>query len=211
MKAAPGEQYTIRQKILTFFGASFHIFDAEGQVIGFCRQKALKLREDIRVYTAEDQAEELFGMKARSILDFSTTYDITLPDGTEAGSLRRRGFKSMLRDEWQIFDTTGKQIARVSEDSAWKAILRRILGGLSAFMPQRFTVQETDAQGSPSEDPVATFRTHFNPFVYRLGIGIHRTTEELDEMVLLASACLIGAIEGRQSNGGGGSGLFSGD
>src|SRR6185503_13579603 len=47
----PESQYMIRRKVLTLFGAQFHIYNAEGKVVGFSKQKAFKLKEDIRVYT----------------------------------------------------------------------------------------------------------------------------------------------------------------
>lgn len=49
----PGEAYTIRRKVLKLFGAAFHIYNPAGAVVGFCKQKAFKLKEDIRVYTDE--------------------------------------------------------------------------------------------------------------------------------------------------------------
>ena len=97
LKPRPGEQYTIRRKLITIFGASFHIYGPDGQVVGYCRQKAFKLREDIRLFTDESRSTEIMVMKARQIIDFGATYDVTLSDGRTIGSLRRKGFKSLLR------------------------------------------------------------------------------------------------------------------
>ncbi len=47
----PGEHYTIRRKVLKIFGAAFHIYDPHGNLAGYCKQKAFKLKEDIRIYT----------------------------------------------------------------------------------------------------------------------------------------------------------------
>lgn len=204
------EQYTIRQKVFKFFGDSFHIFDAQGNIAGFCKQKFMRFREDLRFYTGEDQQTELFSMKARSIMDFSTTYDVRMPDGESMGSLRRKGFKSMLRDEWMIFDEHENQTAIIREDSMGLAIVRRILPILSFVMPQKFEVLPLEA-GEPGMSPVATFRTHHSLFVYKLGVAIHADDERFDDLLILAAACLIAAIEGRQGSEGSGSGLFSGD
>ena len=62
--------YLIRQKVLKLFGAAFHIYDAEGNVAFYSKQKAMKLKEDIRVYTGEDMQTELLTIKAKGILDF---------------------------------------------------------------------------------------------------------------------------------------------
>ncbi len=189
---APGERFTIRRKIFSFLGASFHVYDDEGGVVAFCRQKAFKLREDIRLYTDDTKSQELLTMKTRSIIDFGATYDIALPGGEIIGSLRRKGFSSLARDSWLIFGPNGTEIATLKEDSSVLAILRRIHEVFALFSPQKFEVMSHDGIH------IATLRNHFNPFVYRLGIAIHADHEELDELIVLAAGCLIAAIEGRQ-------------
>ncbi len=193
IKAKPGEQYTIRRKILKIFGAAFHIYDEHGSVVGYCKQKAFKLKEDIRLYTDESLSEPLLTLAARSIIDFGATYDIKLPDGTQVGSLRRKGLKStFLKDEWLIFDDEGKEIGILKEKSWFMAFMRR--GDLSAFFPQRYEFFKNG-----SVEPVAFVRQHFNLFVYRLGLSVLKDDEDLDELLLLGATCLIAAIEGRQS------------
>ncbi|MEL7484705.1 MAG: hypothetical protein AAFN41_10150 [Planctomycetota bacterium] len=205
-KAHAGEQYTIRQKILKIFGAAFHIYDAEGEVIGYCKQKAFRFREKLILYTDESQNESLLTIEARTILDFGTTYDVDDGDGTRLGSVRRKGLKSMLRDEWAVLDPGESEVATLKEDSMGKALIRRFAEPVAVFMPQKFEVTHADGRH------LAVFRTHFNPFVYRLGIAINQDSElPVDEMMLLATAFLIAAIEGRQSSEGSGSGLFSGE
>lgn len=199
----PGERYTIRQKILKIFGADFHIYDASGEVIGFCNQKAFRLRERLVLYTDDSKSEQLLTIQARTILDFGTTYDVDAPDGTRLGSIRRKGFKSMLRDEWAVLDEHEAEIATLREDSVGKALIRRFVEPVAMLMPQKF---ELTMEAGPH---IATYRTHFNPFVYRLGVAVH-DDGPLDEMMILATGFLIAAIEGRQSSEGSGSGLFSG-
>ena len=76
---AAGESYTIRQKVFKIWGNAFHIYGADGSLAGYCRQKALKLKEDLRFYTDESMSAELFVIKARSVIDFGATYDVKLP------------------------------------------------------------------------------------------------------------------------------------
>ncbi|MEM1072146.1 MAG: hypothetical protein AAGB48_00630 [Planctomycetota bacterium] len=200
----PGERYTIRQKIIKIFGAAFHIYDAEGSIIGYCKQKAFRFREKLELFTDDSKTEILLTIEARTILDFGTTYDVDLPEGRRLGSVRRKGFKSMVRDEWAVLSPEGDEIGTLREDSMSMALMRRFLPLVSVFSPQKFELAHTDGS------PVATFRTHFNLFVYRLGVAIHND-KPLDEMMILATGFLIAAIEGRQSEEGSGSGLFTGN
>jgi len=192
----PGEQFTIRRKVLKLFGAAFHIYDGNNTIVGFCKQKAFKLREDIRIYTNESMTTELVTMKARAIIDWSSTYDVTMPGGIVMGSLRRKGGTStFIRDEWMIFDATGAQVGTVIENSGFLAIARRYIDYVSIIAPQSFKMARTDGS------VVANLRQHFNPFVYRMGVSVSKDLkvyEPLDEMLVLAAACLIAAIEGRQ-------------
>ena len=188
----PGEQYTVRRKIFSFLGASFHVYDDQGKVVAFCRQKAFRLREDIRLYTDESKTQELLTMKTRSVIDFGATYDIALPGGEVIGSLRRKGLRSFVRDSWLIYGLEGEELATLEEDSSTLAILRRVHEVFALFSPQKFEVVSHDGLH------IATLRNHFNPLVYRLGIAIHADHAELDELMVLAAGCLIAAIEGRQ-------------
>ena len=190
---ATNEQYTIRKKVIKIFGAAFHIYDARGAVVGFCKQKAFKLKEDLRIYTSEACAEEFILMKARNIIDFGATYDITLPDGSKIGSARRKGLAStFLRDHWLIYNPEGVQIGEVNEDSSGLALARRFVPLVGIIAPQKYDVKRLD-----NPEPVATLRTHMNIFIRRLGIRIHRTDPDLDEIMILAIGCLLTAMERR--------------
>jgi len=194
MKPGPGEKYTIRRKVLKLFGGAFHIYGAQGELVGYCAQKAFKLREDLRIYTDESKSKELMRIGAKQVIDFSGSYAVSMPDGSALGTLRRRGGKStFLRDEWTILSAAGQEIGKIQEDSTFKAMVRRYIEYAAPFLPQKYTV--ADEHGAH----VATFRVHFNPFVYRLGVAIVKEDEQIDELLLLAAGCLVSAIEGRQA------------
>lgn len=188
------EQYTIRRKFFKIFGAAFHVYDEHGSVIGYCKQKAFKLREDIKLYTGEDMSEMLLSLKTQQIIDFGATYEVTLPDGTSLGTLRRKGLKSsFVRDEWMIFDAQGKEIARVRETGSIAPLARRYIDYATIILPQRYEVVRNRDQKA-----IAHLRQHFNPFIFRLGVAIIDEDEDMDDLLILGASCLIAAIEGRQ-------------
>lgn len=199
MAAQPDERFTIRRKVLKLFGAAFHVYDAQGELVAFCKQKAFKLREDIRLYTDESLQEEFLTLGTKQIIDFGVTFDVRLPDGTVMASIRRKGLRSMLRDTWQVYGPNAgiakdtAPIATIQEDSAGLAFLRRFIEAASMFLPQKFMLKTADGR------TIATYRTHFNPFVYRMGVTVHEEHAELDELTILAAGCLLAAIEGRQN------------
>lgn len=194
LEVQAGQHYTVRRKILKLFGAAFHVYDGSGSVVAYCKQKAFKLREDLQLFTDESQSTPLLRLRARQIIDFGVTFDVSLPDDTIIGSLRRKGLKSSLvRDEWLVFDAGGAEIAMVRELGGFSAFARRFIDYAAILLPQKYEVKRT-RDGML----LAQFQQHFNPFVFRLGVDILADDPDLDELVLLAAACLIAAIEGRQ-------------
>ncbi|MEM1331454.1 MAG: hypothetical protein AAGG07_12935 [Planctomycetota bacterium] len=195
VRARPGERYTVRRNLFSFFGTSFQVLNSEGEPVAFCRQKALRLKEDIRLYTDKTRSEELLRLAARQVIDFSATYDVRMPEGDVLCSFRRAGMKStFLRDSWKVFDAEDVQIATIQERGSFLPFFRRFFGGLAVLFPQTFDVERTQ-----DGTHIATFRQHFNPFVYRMGLAIHTDDVALDELTLIGGVALIAAIEGRRS------------
>ena len=185
-------EYTIRRKVFTLFGGQFHIYNREGALIGFSKQKAFKLKEDIRVFTDESMDQPLLAIAARSIIDFSACYDVTdSKSGQKVGALRRKGFASMIRDEWEMLDTQDNPISKLREDSTSMALVRRFVP-MGNLIPQKFVLGDDTNQ-------FAEMRTHFNPFIHRMTITINADCP-FPPLLVLASAVLLVAIEGRQKN-----------
>ena len=184
------DRYLARRKVLALLGAQFHIYDPMDNVIAFVKQKAFKLKEDIRVYSDESMTRELLLIRARSMLDFSAAYDVNESEsGKKLGALRRKGFSSMLRDSWEILDPTDEPIGRISEDSMGMALLRRFLSNL---IPQRYRFE---AHGQT----VGTVRQLFNPFVHKFEVDFSSDINRMLPRELgLAAVILLLAIEGRQ-------------
>ncbi len=183
-------QYMIRRKVFKLVGAAFHIYDPAGNVLFYSKLKAFKLKEDIRLYAGEDMSAELLCIKARNIIDFSAAYDVVdAQTGERVGALKRKGFRSMLRDEWIIMNAADQEIGTLQEDSMAMALLRRFLTNL---IPQSFT-------GTVNGVPVFNFHRHFNPFVLRMDMDFSPDTQGLlDRRLGLAAGVLVSAIEGRQ-------------
>jgi hypothetical protein len=185
--------YTIRRKVFTVAGAKFHIYDPAGQLVFYTKQKAFKLKEDIRLFSDENMAEELLVLQARTVIDFGVTYDVFDSVTQETvGSLRRKGMKSMLRDEWLVFDPDGREVGVIKEDSTGLAVLRRMHEVFSLILPQAHHL-EMDGQ------TVGTYRQNRNPFVHKTMVELANGDSGLDRRLGIATGVLLSAIEGRQS------------
>lgn len=185
------KQYLVRRKFFTLFGAKFHIFDPDGQLIFYSLMKAFKLREDIRLYKDESMSQELLYIQARQIIDFSSAYDvIDSQTKQKVGALKRKGWKSIFKDEWIIMDPQDVEIGLIKEDSGLLSFLRRSVTNL---IPQKFFVQI-------SGNIIGTYKQNFNPFVLKLTADFSKDEKNLfDHRLGIAAAILLCAIEGRQN------------
>ncbi|MEI7579669.1 MAG: hypothetical protein WCJ58_06610 [bacterium] len=183
-------KYQLRKKFFKLVGADFDIYNEDGTLAAFCHQQGFKLKEALTCYSDQAKTDALFTIQARNILDFGATYDVTdAKTGEVVGSLRRKGLKSMLQDEWMILNNKEEQIGIVKEDSLALALVRRMLTNL---VPQNY-------DGFIGDQYVADFKQNFNPFVYKLNIDFSKDTQGLlDRRLGLAAAILLAAIEGKQ-------------
>jgi len=183
-------QYMIRRKILTIFGAKFHVYNTMGKLILFSKQKAFKLKEDIRIFTDESMSAERLVIKARQIVDFSAAYDVVdQAENRKIGALRRKGWKSIVRDSWEFLGQDDQPIAVLAEDSMFLSLLRRFLSNL---IPQTYHVRQNGKT-------LITYKQNFNPFVLKLRVIIEPDSRDIiDPRLVLAGGILLAAIEGRQ-------------
>ena len=187
-------QYVIRKKVFKLLGGAFHIYDEnEQQVLLYSRQKAFKLKEDIRLYTGEDMQTEVLHIQARAVIDWGASYDVMDALTKErVGSLRRKGFKSMLRDEWVVMNAEGREIGLVRECSQLVALVRRVFELGALLMPQTYHLTLGDQL-------VGSFKQNRNPFIKKIFVDFrHDTGGWLDRRLGLAAAVLMCAVEGRQ-------------
>jgi hypothetical protein len=185
------DRYLLKRQAIAMTG-KFRYYDPAGNLIMFSQQKMFKLREDIRVFSDESKTQEVLQIKARQIVDFSAAYDvIDSAYNQKVGVLRRKGWRSMFRDEWEVLDANDQLIGKLFEDSPGLAMLRRLL--LGNLLPQNYDI-------TVREQRVADLKQRFNLFRYELDVDFtFDTAKGLDRRVGLAAGILLAAVEGRQS------------
>lgn len=183
--------YQVRRKVFTFMGRKFHVFNPNGEVVIFSKLKALRLKEDVRLYTGEDMTTELVCIRARKVVDFSGVYDVfDSQTGYKIGALKRKGLKSIFKDEWIILDAQDQEVGMIQEDSTGLALVRRFLVNL---IPQNYHVYIGGKQ-------VSTFRQNFNPFVVKLNLDFSTDFDGLlDKRLGIAAGIMLCAIDGKQN------------
>jgi hypothetical protein len=184
--------YLLKRQAIALAG-KFRVYDSSGNLVMFSEQKMFKWREDIRVYADENKTQEVLSIKARQIVDFSAAYDVVdTALNQKVGALRRKGLRSILRDEWEVLDTNDNVKGLLFEDSMGLALLRRFV--LGSWLPQNYDITFGAAR-------VADLKQNFNLFRYELNLDFTMDAGHLlDRRLGIAAGILLAAVEGKQSN-----------
>lgn len=114
--------------------------DADGQTVAYVRQKMLKLKEDIEVFNDESRSQLNYRIRADRWLDFSAAYAFTDNEENLLGKVGRKGWASLWKAHYEIFDKHGELKFNIQEENGWVKVMDGllgeipILGGLSGYL-----------------------------------------------------------------------------
>ncbi len=184
--------YVLQRQVFALAG-KFRMYDPMNNLVMYSEQKMFRLREDIRVYADESKTREVLSIKARQIMDFSAAYDVVdVEMNQKVGALRRKGLRSLLRDEWEVLDENDNVKGLLFEDSMGLALLRRFL--LGSWLPQNYDITFGTTR-------VADLKQNFNLFRYELNLDFSMdVARTMDRRLGIAAGILLAAVEGKQSS-----------
>lgn len=140
-------------KIITL-APQIYVKDAQGRELLYIKQKLLKLKEKIRVFSDSGQSRQLYELDADRILDFSPRFtfrDVTT--GQTLGAVKRQGARSLLKASYEVFGPDDRPLARIQEENPWIKLLDGLLGEIPIvgaftgyFLNPKYLVQDPAAQ-----------------------------------------------------------------
>ncbi|MGW2586366.1 hypothetical protein ACWCYZ_34520 [Streptomyces virginiae] len=116
-------EYLMTQKITPLVNRYVITPPDGGEVLAFAEQKRLALKEELTLWSGEDRTRKLGGFKARQVIDFRATYDVTGPDGDSVGAFRKDAKASLVRSTWHL--TEGAGAAAVGKERSLGVALAR--------------------------------------------------------------------------------------
>ncbi|MDY6893208.1 MAG: hypothetical protein SVO26_05800, partial [Chloroflexota bacterium] len=108
--------------------------------------------------------------------------------GEAIGAIRRKGLKSIFKDEWTFLSSEGLEVGKLSESSMAGAFLSRFIN----LVPQTYVVTSADGR------TIAEIKQHFNPFVLKYTMAIPEAEPAIDRRLLISAGVLLAGIERRQ-------------
>ena len=116
---------------ISTLASDFTVTDASGSQVAYVRQKMFKLKEEVKVYKDESKSELIATIKADKWLDFSASYNFWDENGNNFGKIGRKGWASLWKAHYEIFDASPKLNFTVREGNAWV----KVVGGLIGEIP----------------------------------------------------------------------------
>ncbi len=113
---------------LLAIASQIYIRGADGQLLGYVKQKLFKLKEDINIFADESQTQHLYNIKADRVLDFSAKYNFTDSAGNQLGSIKRQGMRSIWRANYEIHDQTANGVMKINEENGWIKVVDSLVG-----------------------------------------------------------------------------------
>lgn len=121
---------SLRFKLLAL-SPQIYVTDAAQQPVIYVKQKLFKLREKIEVFRDESRAQLLCTIQANKIIDWSARYNFTAADGSDLGSVGRKGMRSLWRAHYEVFppgDNNPDFVIR--EENPWTKVADSFFGEL---------------------------------------------------------------------------------
>lgn len=191
------DQFVLRQRIRPVINHyEFSLADDEPPFC-FVEQARFKFKEDIRFFADDSKSVELMRIKARQRFDPRATYDVTGPDGTRIGEIRKVFGKSLFRSTYEVSDGSGTISAR--EQNLVVALFRRLValvpfvGDFADWLPipYHFMLERDGAVIGTHKRRIGKFRDTYD-------IDVSGDAERsADRRVVLALAVGMDALQAR--------------
>lgn len=113
---------------VTTFHSDFSITESNGNILYYVRQKMFRLKEKVEVFSDRNRINKQFTIEAGDWLDFNTNYEFLNENKEREGRLARKGWRSLWKSHYEIFNAADQQIFLVTEKNPWTKFLDSFVG-----------------------------------------------------------------------------------
>ncbi len=103
------------------------VTDSSGQQLMYVRQKLMKLKEAIQVFSDNTRSQELYTIGADRVIDFSAQYHFRDTAGNHLGSVKRQGMRSIFKARYDIFEGN-TPVLHIEEDNGFVKVMDALFG-----------------------------------------------------------------------------------
>lgn len=193
-------EYPLHMKFhITTLSNDFSVTDSSGRNIAYVRQKMLKLREHVEVFEDDSRSNKLYDIRTNQWLDFSVSYNFTNQSGEYLGKVARKGWASLWRARYHIFNNHHQETFIIKEGNGWVKVLDAHLGDipiLGMFTGYFFNPQYhvKDLQGNL----VGLIKKEKSFFGRRFTLNKFKDISLVDEQNILLASMMMLLLERRR-------------
>ncbi len=103
------------------------VTDAGGNLVFYVKLKMFKLKEQVTIFSDEEKTRPLYHINADRVIDFSARYHFTDINGTNLGSVKREGMRSIWKAHYNIFDGD-EVVMSIREEKPWVKVADGCIG-----------------------------------------------------------------------------------
>lgn len=177
----------------------FKAVDASGVTKAFVKQKLFKFKEHVQVFSDETQTNLLYNIRANKWLDFNTTYSFDNPDGSSIGRVARKGWRSLWKAKYELYDEKDQQDLIIQEKNAWTKVGDAVLSEIPIlgiftgyFFNPSYTVKRPDGT------LVATFKKEASFFGRKFNLFQETAFEQGEEQRIQLGLMMMALLERRR-------------
>jgi uncharacterized protein YxjI len=180
-----GDEYTVTQKLLR---NKYKVYDGDDELILRAKQKLFKMKEEFPFTDAD--GNDVFEIKAESILDHAGDYTLTEADSGDAIAVLDKNW-TLLSHKWKIRDPDDERLlAKIESRGALLELVRNLpyVGIVTGLIPHKYTIEDADGNDIGEIAGQLSLADTYEITVEDSG--------DADKEALVASAIAIDALEG---------------
>jgi len=179
--------YRIRKKVIAIAN-QYWIEDSNNRTLGFARQKIIRIKEKIPIFSDQSMSQEIFRIQQDQIVDMWGLFSVVdTATGSVVGKVRRDPLSSgVYKDQYILIDHMGNQVGKVAERGG-RALVRKYVP-LGNLVPEQVVVEFYGQE-------VAEIKQQFKMIGDIWEVDCSRVPPGFDRRTLIASMLLMGMIE----------------
>lgn len=195
---------------------SFAVTDGQNLVC-VAKKKMMAIKEHMDVYRDEAATQLIFTIQQERAMAMSKVYDVVSADGQKMGGFKLEAMQSMMKEHWDILDTSDNPIGVIDQDATTAMVgkvggmmgggLGAMLGGgrgamggmaagagMGTTVPQKFVA-------SMNNQPVCTYQEEMNVGVFfKMDIDFSADTAGMFDRTLGIAAAILLASKHMSTN-----------
>lgn len=173
--------------------------DATGNTKAFVKQKIFKLKEHVEVFSDETRSTILYNINANKWLDFNTTYSFKDSNGNSVGRLARKGWRSLWKASYELYDERDQQDLVIQEKNAWVKVMDGLLSEIPVLgMFTGYFFNPSYLVSRPDGTLVATFTKQASFFGRKFKLEQDAAFEEGEEQRIHLGLMMMALLERRR-------------